>query len=283
MTITPAFIGIGAQKCATTWLYDLLALHPSVSLSKIKEIHFFSQYFEYGFQWYLNHFEQPEDSVLLHGEFSTTYFCDRMAPERIKQTYPDAKLVLMLRDPVQRLISNHKHEIRIGHYTGPDFSIEAGIKNNPAYINQGRYATHLKRWLEYFELDQIHIVIFDDVKSQPAIVEKNLYQFLGVDLLKHQHLLSKSNSSYVYRSEVIEKSRRASLAVVKKFQLESLYRTAVKKSGLQSAYRKINRAPVEKIIPTMNSATQNMLGKVFTDEIRQLEDMTGLDLEGWKR
>ena len=183
MKTSPTFIGIGAQKCATTWLYDLLQLHPSVGLSAAKEIHFFSQFYEYGFQWYHSHFNRDQDKNenLIYGEFSTSYFSNLAAPERIKQAYPDCKLILMLRNPVDRLISNHKHEIRIGHYTGKDLSYESGIKNNPIYIEQGLYATHLKRWLEFFDQDQIHIVIFDDVKSIPEVVEQALYDFLGLE------------------------------------------------------------------------------------------------------
>jgi len=183
--VSPSFIGIGAQKCATTWLYDLLDMHPEVGLSHLKEIHFFSQYFGYGLQWYQSHFADvdPQSSVI--GEFSTSYFCDHESPRRIKQCYPDAKLILMLRDPIKRLQSNHKHEIRVGHLTGPDFSIEAGIKNNPTYVEQGLYATHLERWLEYFDRDQIHIVFFDQLKSDPGAVETQLYEFLQIDALNN--------------------------------------------------------------------------------------------------
>lgn len=281
--ISPSFIGIGAQKCATTWLYDLLELHPSVGLSPLKEIHFFSQYFGYGLQWYRSHFIDVDPQLSVIGEFSTSYFCDYETPRRIKECYPDSKIVLMLRDPIQRLISNHKHEVRIEHVTGPDFSVEAGIKNNPTYIEQGLYATHLERWLEFFDREQIHIVLFEQLKHDPAAVEQELYSFLKIDSVSHHHLLSKSNPSYVYRSKGTESIRRKVLTLFRGLNLEPLYRWVVKKTGLQSAYRKANRTSSQQLIPDMQDQTRKQLVEAFSGEIRRLEVLLGVDLSAWKR
>ena len=281
--ISPTFIGIGAQKCATTWLYDLLDLHPAVGLSPLKEIHFFSQYFGYGLQWYQSHFADVDPQLSVIGEFSTSYFCDYETPKRIKQCYPDAKLVLMLRDPVKRLQSNHKHEIRVGHLTGPDFSIEAGLKNNPTYIEQGLYATHLKRWFEYFDREQIHIVFFDQLKSDPAAVEAELYEFLQIEALNNHESLAKSNPSYVYRSKGMEEVRRGALKLIRGLNLETLYRWAVAKSGMQSAYRKMNRTSPQQLIPQIKDVTLDDLAKRFLPEIIALEKLLNIDLSSWKK
>jgi len=281
--ICPSFIGIGAQKCATTWLYDLLELHPSVGLSPLKEIHFFSQYYGYGLQWYRSHFADVDSQLPVIGEFSTSYFCDHETPRRIKECYPDAKLVLMLRDPIERLISNHKHEVRIEHVTGPDFSVEAGIDNNPTYIEQGLYATHLERWLEFFKSEQIHVVLFDQLKNDQAAVERELYSFLGIDQLSNHKLLSKSNPSYVYRSKGVENIRRRALALFGILKLEPLYRWAVKKSGLQSIYRKANRTSSQQLVPEMMNSTRAHLSATFLSEITRLEELLDTDLSDWKR
>lgn len=281
-TINPSFIGVGAQKCATTWLYDLLELHPAVGLSPLKEIHFFSQYFGYGLQWYRSHFAEVDSQLPVIGEFSTSYFCDYETPRRIKECFPDAKIVLMLRDPIERLVSNHKHEVRIEHVSGPDFSIEAGIKNNPTYIEQGLYATHFERWLEFFDREQLHVVLYDQLKQDPAAVEQALYRFLNIDSLSNHHLLSKSNPSYVYRSKGTESIRRKVLTLFRGLKLEPLYRWAVKKTGLQSAYRKMNRTSSQQLIPDMQDSTRQQLTETFADEISRLETLLGEDLSAWK-
>lgn len=282
--MTPDFIGIGAQKSATTWLYDLLNLHSSVSLSSTKEIHFFSQYYENGFQWYQNHFQFdfPNDGTLLSGEFSTSYLCDLDAPGRISATYPDIKLILMLRNPVERLISNHKHEIRIGNFNGPDFSVEAGIKNNPSYIQQGLYATHLKKWYQHFNKEQIHIVFFDDVKSNPQSVEQELYKFLAIEDKNNHPLLDKSNSSYVYRYGLLEQTRKSVISILKKMHLDNIYRKFVKRTGLQSIYRDINRASSNTVVPPIKTETITHLNEIFNSEICELEILTSKDLSNWK-
>ena len=154
--VKPAFIGIGAQKCASTWLYNILADHPEVWLSEKKELDFFSYYYDYGFQWYERNFESDES--LVAGEVSPSYFHGKGVPKRVFEYDANLRLILFLRDPIERAISNHKHEVRIGHFRGSDLSFERGLKNNPSYISQGLYATHLEKWLEYFPKDWLLFV-----------------------------------------------------------------------------------------------------------------------------
>ncbi len=110
----PAFLGIGAQKSATTWLYDILSDHPDVCLSEQKELDFFSHYFDFGYQWYERQFP-VHGAECIAGEVSPSYFHSPAVPERVHAYAPDIKLILLLREPVQRAISNHKHEVRIDH------------------------------------------------------------------------------------------------------------------------------------------------------------------------
>ena len=170
----PTFIGIGAQKCATTWIHDVLNDHPDIFLSEHKEVNYFAHKYTYGLQWYLNQFPRTKHKTDAVGEFSTLYFNDLQAPKRIKSVFPEIKLLLALRETCRPVnFQNHAHGIRIGHVTGTNLSIEAGIKNNPTYIEQGMYAIQLKRWLDYFPLQQIHIIFFDDIKSNPKQVVKD--------------------------------------------------------------------------------------------------------------
>ena len=103
------FIGIGVQKSATSWVFQSLIEHPEIQAGKEKEINFFNFKYQYGYHWYQNRFF---DSELLTGEFSTQYFWDKNVPERIYQFNPDIKLILCLRNPVDRAFSQHQHEIR---------------------------------------------------------------------------------------------------------------------------------------------------------------------------
>lgn len=279
--LQPTFIGIGAQKCASTWIYSILKDHPEVSLGTPKEINFFSYYYDYGVQWYLKHFT-PRPEARAVGEISPSYFHEPTVPHRLKSSFPDVKILVSLRDPVERVISNHKHEVRTGHFRGEDLSLEAGLANNPMYIEQGRYATHLSRWLEFFPQDQLLIILFDDVLAKPAAVAQTIYRFLGID--EHHRsagLMTPSNVSYVNRYESVEKTRKAIRVLAKQGGMERLWQW-VGNLGLRSLYRKMNRASSNTVIPPISEATKARLRSEFEEEIIRTEQLLKRDLAHWR-
>lgn len=277
----PTFIGIGAQKCASTWLYDILADHPDVALSTIKEIDFFSHYYDRGFQWYERHFPvQPGARAV--GEISPSYFHEPPVPARVKSCAPDAKIIVFLRDPVERAISNHKHEIRIGHFQGQDLSLDAGLANNPMYIEQGRYMTHLARWFDYFPREQVLIVLFDDITADPQGAARRVYEFLGIDGDHRSRALTiKSNESYANRHPWIENFRKRFRTVARRLGLDWLWKAAAT-LGLQRLYRTINRLPPERVVPPISEATRHRLRACFADEITKLEILVQRPLDHWR-
>src|SRR5262245_48289245 len=105
-TRLPDFIGIGAQRCATSWIYECLACHPQVYMPE-KEIHFFDCEFERGMDWYLNHFSTAHAGKLC-GEFTPDYLSSPVAIERLRDLVPQAKLIISLRHPVQRAYSAYR-------------------------------------------------------------------------------------------------------------------------------------------------------------------------------
>ncbi len=277
----PCFVGIGAQKSATTWLYDILADHPGVSLSEQKELDFFSYRFDCGYQWYERQFPAHGEGRIT-GEVSPSYFHTADVPERIRAYAPDMKLILFLREPVQRAISNHKHEVRIGHLQGDDLSFEAGLANNPLYIDQGLYATHLERWLDVFSREQLLIVLFDDVVARGAEVAGEIYRFLGIDPAHRSVALQqRSNESYVNRSGALEASKNRVRAVFRGLGLAAVWR-GLGSLGLQRAYRAVNRVTPDAVIPPLLPETRRMLEERYAEEIDRLEQLAGLDLAHWR-
>ena len=276
----PNFVGIGAQKCASTWLYRMLEGHPEVCVSTKKEVDFFTHYFDHGYQWYENQFS-PAGSESLMGEISPSYFCSRSAPDRIYSYMPDARILLSVRDPIERLMSNHRHEVQAGHLTGPDLSVEAGLANNPMYLEQGRYATHLKNWLRCFPKEQILVVFMEDVISDPVGTARDVYTFLGVDVdYVPEQSSKKYNRSFANRS--------LKLAAVK----DSVYGLTRSPAGrwmwdlagglgLKSAYRRFNTLPSEQVIPQPQPGTLDELRKLFAPEVSGLEELTGRSLTKW--
>ena len=112
----PEFLGIGTQKGGTTTLHQLLTSHPQVFLPKCKEIHFFSLHYAKGTNWYANHFKDAAKDQI-KGEITPLYLFDTKAPKRIHKILPEAKLITLLRDPVERTLSQIFHARRRGFET----------------------------------------------------------------------------------------------------------------------------------------------------------------------
>lgn len=277
----PTFIGIGAQKCASTWIYDILRDHPEVALSEPKELDFFSYHYDHGFQWYERHFSKHLDMGAV-GEISPSYFHEPAVPVRIKSYLPQAKVLISLRDPVERAISNHKHEVRVGHISGDDLSFETGLANNPMYIEQGLYATHLSRWLQYFSPAQMLIIFLEDIVADPEGVARCIYEFLGVDSSHRSAALEQqSNASHITRYSGLEALRKNLRMTAKSAGLDWLWR-AGGRLGLQSVYHKVNRLPSGTVIPSISEATIRDLRLQFSDEISKLEQLSNRSLAHWR-
>ncbi len=279
----PTYVGIGAQKCASTWLHRILAEHPQVAVPAEKEIDFFSYRYDHGFQWYESCFAEAGPGSLARGEISPSYFCDPAAPARLARYAPDAKILLSLRDPVQRALSNHRHEVREGHLAGADLSFEAGLANNPMYVEQGRYATHLKRWLQHFSREQVLVVLMEDVESDPAGVCRAVYGFLEVDDgYVPTGLRERYNRSFVSRSRWLTEVKDAVYASTRVPGLRWAWNAAAG-LGLRSVYRGLNEASSDDLIPAPRVDTLAQLRHRFDPEIRELEGLLGRSLDHWRR
>lgn len=270
----PTFIGIGAQKCASSWLYCILEDHPDVCLSERKELDFFSYYYDNGYQWYERHFpcNKPTKAV---GEISPSYFHDFAAPTRAKLYDPDLKVIVSLRDPIERALSHHKHLVRLGYYRGPDFSFEAGLRLNPMYVEQGLYAKHLAHWLSVFPASQVLVVFMDDIRKDANAVVKDVYRFLGI---AEDHapaaLHVKANPSYAVRSQSLAAFVKKCRTSAKALGLEALWQ-ALGRTSLRRLYEASNRIDSDALIPPMLPETIKSLHAVFDPETKRLAQMTG--------
>jgi hypothetical protein len=195
----PDFLIIGAARCGTTWLYECLKAHPEIYLpaSKRPEPHFFMKQAEYarGLRYYSDRYFTDVGSALVAGEASTSYLYRPYVAPRIARHLPDVKLIVILRNPVDRAFSNYIVSRRNGLETLP-FSRaireEAARLAHPqsdfereicpfAYIDRGRYHAQLACYLALFPRDRLHVLLFDDVVHEPAEVLRSTQAFLGVD------------------------------------------------------------------------------------------------------
>lgn len=279
------FVGIGVQKSASTWLHEVLSDHPSVLVSNKKELDFFSYFWDRGFDWYHRQFPENADRrFIAAGETSPSYFHCADAPRHVKKYNPDIRIVLSLRDPVTRAYSNHVHDIRQGFLLGPDLSFETGLANNPAYVEQGMYATHFKRWLSEFDSKQILVVLQEDIVENPSAVARAMYEFVGVDPDYQSSIINKrSNERQAVKNIWLAKNidRLRSISVDSGHGLNWIWASA-KMIGLKKLYRKFNVVPAHELIPPMKPETEDLLRTQFRAEIEELETLIGRSLRHWR-
>lgn len=175
----PDFLGLGAQKAATSWIHACLYEHPQVFMPAGKEVHFFSRHYEKGLDWYEGQLRGCGPDQLA-GEISPTYLYDPQTPARIHEYVPRAKLIVCLRSPVQRAISAYRYEVKTGAVSA-DKSFSEALKDKPAYVEHGLYSGQLQRYVERFSRDQILIQIYEDIAREPHGFMRQVYAFLGID------------------------------------------------------------------------------------------------------
>lgn len=281
MSVKVNFIGIGVQKAGTTWIHRVLDEHPDICVAHgdDKDTKFFGAFYDRGYEWYENHFEGCDRDKAV-GEVSTSYFYDVNVPSRIKLYDTDIKLFVCLRNPVERIVSNHKHEARGGRISGDNLDLENALKNNPAYVMQSRYASHLKQWYQYFKKEQIHIMLFDDLVARPQALAKDLYAYLGVDDAFVPDLGKKDNVSRVPASIKAERSIKIAGNVLRATGLGKLV-NAGRKLGFNDWVRSRNVANEATTSFSIKDETISELKVLLEPEIIELSEITGLDLSSW--
>lgn len=202
--LRPTFLVIGAQKAGTTALHGYLRQHPAVFSPEWKELHYFSLKYPLGEHWYLSHFplKATHRSVLAVGEATPAYLFDPRSPARVHAFDPRMKLVVTLRDPVERAYSHYWMEVETRDETRsfedalaweeaevwPELERWAA---DPAYVSplplfgrsyvaRGFYAENLERWLALFPRDQLHALTSDELLADPAGALSAVERFLGV-------------------------------------------------------------------------------------------------------
>jgi hypothetical protein len=210
LRMTPDFLIVGAQRCGTTSMFKTLVQHPQVARPFLRKgVHYFDKHYDAGPGWYRGHFPLTASSRLrrpgggrpLTGESSPYYMFHPLAAERIARDLPEVRLVVMLRDPVERAYSGHSHELGKGFETEP---FERALELEPerlrgerermlaepgyesvhwqhhAYVTRGQYAEQLARLEALVGRARICAVDSQDFFDSPAATFPAVLEFLGL-------------------------------------------------------------------------------------------------------
>ena len=201
----PSFIILGVQRGGTTSLYDYLTQHPRIAHAKRKEVHYFDLNYAEGTSWYEKQFPWSVRlrSKMITGEASPYYIFHPYVRDRVAKVVPDAKFIVLLRDPVDRAYSHYQHCVRRGWET---LSFADAIREEPvrlageveklaaddytsynhqhfSYVTRGVYVDQITHWYERFDPSQFLILRSEDLFTDPATVTNSVFEFLGLDPL----------------------------------------------------------------------------------------------------
>jgi len=278
----PDFIIVGAQKCGTSTLHYSLSKHPNIFMSNPKELDFFDNddNFKLGIEWYASFFEKcPLDSIA--GEASPEYFHCEQAAYRMAKLLPKVKIIILLRNPVDRAYSGYWHSVRIASETLPfnrAIKIEAErIVNNPygmkfySYISRGLYFKQIKTYFDLFGRSKIFIIISEEYFSNPAGTLKKISEFLGVNCDKRfldSVRMDIKNEGRTMRSEKLQRLYKQ----LRKGQKQIPFFATV--------INRINKKREK--YPTMDKETKRNLEKYFAESNQELDKLLRRDLSIWR-
>ncbi|MDX6652969.1 MAG: hypothetical protein QOJ38_1750 [Solirubrobacterales bacterium] len=274
----PNLIVIGAMKCGTTSLHRYLRLHPEIAMSAPKELNFFVGELQWGLgeEWYRSHFDPR---LAIRGESSVHYTnFPRFAgvPERIHSLVPEAKLIYMVRDPIDRMLSHYVHN-RAGGYER--LEAEEAFAKPSSYIDRSRYAMQLEQYLEHFPAENVLVATQEELNRDRRGTLRRIFEYLGVDPS--------------FDTEQFEREWETGSGKGRRF---SLLDRVARMPGMRVFDKSYDRLPegmlwtIERVAysprggavakPELSLELRERLGESFRDDVAELERFAGREL-GW--
>lgn len=278
MKTIPDFVIIGAMKCATSTLHDQLALQPGIFMTTPKEPNFFNdeERVRSDRAWYTSLFRDAEEGDLC-GE-SSTHYTKRPTWEgtaqRLRDAAPEARLVYVIRHPVDRLVSQYVHEWTENRIREP---IDRAVERHPELVDYSRYAWQLEPYLDTFGAERIHVVLFEELVADPQRELERVCRFLGYDGTPRWHEEHEQKNASRFR---LRKCGWRD-AIIHQPALAQLRRRLVPKAvrrWVQSWWQMKQR-------PGLSVATRERLVPVFDRDLAALEPLLGRRLDAassWK-
>lgn len=264
------------MKCGTTTLFRHLGKHPEIGLSQDKETDFFlaAQNFARGFDWYG---EQFRPGARVYGEASPNYTkCNEFpgVPERIYRHLPHARLIYMVRDPVDRFVSQYLHHVNSGEIdTPPERILETPSGRH--YLDCSRYHRQLCAYLDYFPLEQILVLDLDELRERPSALLRRTFRFLDVDPEVPIEGLDEAHNSGADLRRLPAwyfAARRSPLLRGIKQRLPA---------GLQEAMTARIARNTRRALPEVDESLRAAVGRELTADAAAFRELTGLPFPQW--
>jgi hypothetical protein len=276
--VLPTYVIAGTVRSGTTSLHRALRRHPDVFAPGAKELHFFDRQFDRGVDWYESLFDGAQGTGPV-GEATPNYLYDERAVARMAQVIPGARLVVLLRDPVERAYSQYWMQ-RSAHHETLDFadavateaerlrSTEPNARAYYSYVDRGRYFGQLQWLREYYPAEATLVLLYEDLRDRPEETFQTVCRFIGADPMQGPSGLDeRANQHRTYRSDRL---RQVTHQVRRHGPV-----------GLAAAHllAKANSRPTR--YPEMDARTRARLEQEFAEPNAALANWLGRDLGEW--
>lgn len=281
----PNMLIAGAPRCGTTSIYRGLAIHPDIFFPEKKELWFFYNQKEWqkGIEWYADQFKGHVNEKII-AEATPLYFCCQKSIKRISRVLPGVKILLVLRNPVDRAVSHYWFNVKKSNESlSIDEALERDLSESREwklpkgalnYVGIGMYDVHIQNILRYFKRNQVHTVIFEEMLNNQEKTFVEIYDFLGVQW-KSVNSLKKENGGEWFRSVGMKK-------LYADFPLKRVI-VGLLPTGVQVLLRKVRgKLACQSSPPELSCVIKKRLISVYDKHIANLELFLQKDLSFWR-
>ncbi len=293
------FFLVGAPKCGTTAMHRYLSNHPDVFMPEIKEINYFGSDLIYNLSYSVSKHEYeaffaPAGPEQCLGESSVMYLYSQTAASEIYEYNPNAKILIMLRDPVETMYSHHSQLISTADEDILDFetALEAEERRREGldvpklnlimdylfYREIVQFTKQVRRYIEIFGRERVHVIIFDDFKNDTASCYREVLKFLDLDT-DHKPDFERVNANKQIRWTGLRDFIKSPPALVRE-PVRRLTPLSLRRR-MREVLKNLNSRETKR--PQMGRDLQMNLKNEFRAEVNSLGNLLGLDLTYWSR
>lgn len=293
----PNFFIVGAPKCGTTAMNNYLNQHPDVYMAH-KELHYFGNDLQVknriSEQEYLQHFQNATNEKII-GEASVWYLFSVTTAKEIKDFSPDAKVLIMLRNPVDVLYSLHSQHLYDGNEDVIDFQSALALDDErkagrnlaksvdflkvPFYKDSVLFSNQVQRYLDVFGRQNVHIILYEDFAKETEKTVQGVFKFLGIDTqapIKYNLVNPNKKIKSFYLHRLMKHPPRAVKKIVRIVMPVRRMRHII----MSFLFK---RNITEKKREEMNPEIRSSLKQFFTNDVRSLGGLINRDLSAWLR
>lgn len=287
------FFVVGAPKTGTSWLAAMLQQHSALFIPEQKEIHYFNiealgkswnknPNFFMGLDWYHAHFALSKENQLL-GDMSPSYLSSETAPTQIKEYNPNAKIIVLMRNPTDRAYSDYLYRKQKG-WLPLDCTFDKACKIFPDILRHSEYGRDIVRYMELFPEGNILMLFDDDIAASPASVVARVHAFLNVENIQPMNLFQRMNvtrmPAYPRLIRLITECKSMLFKIGMKPILDQLKNTPLVRKLRNKIENTEDKEQKEK--PKLMPSERQEILRNFSCDIDLVQRLSGRSLDAWK-